>query len=240
MLRIIREVQPTWFVLENVNGLTTMALETRDIKVGRTKYSRDETLDDYEAIYTREEVMLLNRICEDLEREGYAVQPVIIPAVALEADHERKRIWFVGRQRGYDAPNAGREYGSRKPKLSEYEGEIGTRNAAKSQRSVKCDTERIVSNTVRVRPQRFGNERDRAESPRLRHRKNTGRPTNWPEAAARFCRMDDGTSDELDFAGARDNRAARLKALGNAIYWPCAYEIFAAIEKVEQEEKEGR
>ena len=237
MLRIIAEVQPAWFLLENVNGLTTMALEIRDVKVGRTKYSRDETLDDYEAIYTREETMLLNRIYDDLERKGYAVQPIIVPAVALEADHERKRVWIVGRR---IAPNAGREYGSRDTQLSEYERAVGTRDAAESQRSIKRNGKRPPSNADGVRSQGIGTESNDEKLPRLRHRENAGRSTNWPEAAARFCRMDDGTSDELDFAGARDNRAERLKALGNAIYWPCAYEIFAAIEKVEQEEKEGR
>lgn len=268
MLRIIREVQPTWFVLENVNGLTTMALETRDVKVGRTKYSRDETLDDYEAIYTREEVMLLNRICEDLEREGYAIQPIIIPAVALEADHERKRIWFVGRrnatdadslrmrtrsrdvqasngdvsERYYDAEpcnsnhnvsNAGCEYGSRRPYAGEPETQSGERLAARFEQATANASARNAWDTEST-----GFKSGINGSRQMQYGRTSER--TWPEAAARFCRMDDGTSDELDFAGARDNRANRLKALGNAIYWPCAYEIFAAIEKVEQEEKEGK
>lgn len=275
MLRIIREVQPTWFVLENVNGLTTMALEIRDVKVECTKYSRSEDLDDYEAIYTREETMLLNRIYDDLEREGYAVQPVIIPAVALEADHERKRIWFVGRRiiadtdgireraryrdvqtsngevserhddaescnskfelQDSDAPNAGCEYGSRRPGAGEPETQSGEGLAARFEQATANASARNTSNAVRVRSQGMRNERNRAESPRLRHRKNARRPNDWPEAAARFCRVANGTSDELDIVGARDNRANRLKALGNAIYWPCAYEIFAAIEQEVEE-----
>lgn len=254
MLRIIREVQPAWFVLENVNGLTTMALETRDVKVGRTKYSRDETLDDYEAIYTREEIMLLNRILDDLEREGYAVQPIIVPAVALEADHERKRIWIVGRRNApdteserpgkarrlhtesqigtaggdQDAPNAGREYGSRRPYSGESETPSGAGLAAGFEQATANASARNAWDTEST-----GFTSGLNGSRQMQYGRTS--EWTWPEAAARFCRMDDGTSLELGFVGARDNRAARLKALGNAIYWPCAFEIFTAIEKEEQE-----
>jgi DNA (cytosine-5)-methyltransferase 1 len=47
-------------------------------------------------------------------------------------------------------------------------------------------------------------------------------------------RMDDGLSAELDFVGARDNRTARLKALGNAIVPQVAYQIFQAIQQTYQ------
>lgn len=94
-LRIIREVQPAWVVLENVNGLLSMANESWDVKVAGQPYTRSEDFDDYTAIYTRTEIMLLNCIREEIEREGYAVQPVVIPISAVGAPHERKRIWIV-------------------------------------------------------------------------------------------------------------------------------------------------
>lgn len=83
-LRVIREVQPAWIVLENVNGLVSMANSSRDVKVGGYPYSRTPDIDRYEAIYTREEIMLLDRICDALESEGYAVQPVVIPISVIE------------------------------------------------------------------------------------------------------------------------------------------------------------
>ena len=95
IIRISREVQPSWIILENVAGILSMALESRDSKVGGGEYSRLEDYDLYQALFTRQDQMLLNSICEDIEQEGYAVQPYLIPAVALGAPHQRYRVWFV-------------------------------------------------------------------------------------------------------------------------------------------------
>ena len=40
--------------------------------------------------------MELDRVLSDLEGEGYAVQPIIIPACAVDARHRRDRVWIVG------------------------------------------------------------------------------------------------------------------------------------------------
>ena len=39
--------------------------------------------------------MALEQVCVDLENEGYEVQPFIIPASAVEAHHQRKRVFIV-------------------------------------------------------------------------------------------------------------------------------------------------
>lgn len=39
--------------------------------------------------------MALNQVCTDLEAEGYEVQSLIIPAVALNAPHRRDRVWII-------------------------------------------------------------------------------------------------------------------------------------------------
>ncbi len=39
--------------------------------------------------------MELDNCISDLEREGYAVQPLIIPACAVDARHRRDRVWIV-------------------------------------------------------------------------------------------------------------------------------------------------
>lgn len=39
--------------------------------------------------------MVFNEVQADLENEGYEVQPVILPACAINAPHRRERIWFV-------------------------------------------------------------------------------------------------------------------------------------------------
>lgn len=66
MLRTIREVRPRWVVGENVFGLTTW-----------------------------DGGVVLEEVCADLEAEGYAVQPFILPACALGAPHRRDRVWII-------------------------------------------------------------------------------------------------------------------------------------------------
>lgn len=62
MLRVIREIKPTWVLGENVPGIIKIA--------GRT-------------------------VCEDLEREGYAVAVFNFEAAAVGAPHRRDRVWIV-------------------------------------------------------------------------------------------------------------------------------------------------
>ena len=66
MLRIIREVKPTWIVGENVLGLVN--------------WSGGLVFEEVQA---------------DLEIEGYEVQPYVLPACAVNAPHRRDRVWFV-------------------------------------------------------------------------------------------------------------------------------------------------
>ncbi len=42
----------------------------------------------------------METICRDLEREGYTVQPLLIPACAVGAPHRRDRVWFVAHSDG--------------------------------------------------------------------------------------------------------------------------------------------
>lgn len=95
MRRIIAELRPAWVVCENVTGITTMVNATRKTKVAGAAIARYPDQDHYDAIYTQQEEMLLDAICEDLEKIGYEVQPLIIPAVALEADHIRSRVFII-------------------------------------------------------------------------------------------------------------------------------------------------
>jgi len=66
MLRIIRELKPSYVIGENVAGLLSM-------ENGKT----------------------LERILFDLENEGYRTEIFIIPACAVGAWHRRDRIWII-------------------------------------------------------------------------------------------------------------------------------------------------
>ncbi|GAC1385847.1 MAG: hypothetical protein NVSMB45_15060 [Ginsengibacter sp.] len=70
MLRTIREIQPKWIVGENVYG-----------------------------IISNGGGVVFRQIKSDLEIEGYKIIPTIIPACAVNAEHERKRVWFIAHSR---------------------------------------------------------------------------------------------------------------------------------------------
>ena len=90
MLRAISEIRPTWVVGENVGGITSMVESGEVVEMGRGSNLFEESI-----IYRKEQQFTIERICEDFEREGYAIQPVLIPACAVGAPHRRDRVWFV-------------------------------------------------------------------------------------------------------------------------------------------------
>ena len=67
MFRVIREVQPTFVIAENVKGLVNI-----------------------------QDGMVFETVCSDLESEGFEVQTFIIPAAGIGAPHKRERVWIVG------------------------------------------------------------------------------------------------------------------------------------------------
>lgn len=92
MLRAIREIRPTWVVGENVAGILTMVQPGAEVEVGGQASLFGE---DYRKRVLHRQEYVIETICRDLEREGYAVQPLLIPACAVGAPHRRDRIWFI-------------------------------------------------------------------------------------------------------------------------------------------------
>lgn len=70
MLRIIREISPTWVVGENVHGLL--------------HWSKG---------------LVFREILADMEAAGYWVSPYLLPAAGVDAPHQRNRIFFICRKR---------------------------------------------------------------------------------------------------------------------------------------------
>lgn len=91
MLRVIRETRPLWIIGENVAGITNMVQPGSETDV-ETKSDQDE--ENYKETILEQEY-IINTICDDLEREGYSVQPIIVPACGVGAPHKRYRIWFI-------------------------------------------------------------------------------------------------------------------------------------------------
>ena len=91
MLRAIREIRPSWVVGENVAGILTMVQPGREVEVEHQASMFEAG--GKETVSVREYVV--ETVCRDLEREGYSVQPALIPACAVGAPHRRDRVFFI-------------------------------------------------------------------------------------------------------------------------------------------------
>lgn len=80
MLRAIHEIRPDWVIGENVAGILTMVQPGQETEVG----SQSTLFGESEPVFKRRQQYVVETICRDLEREGYSVQPVLIPACAVE------------------------------------------------------------------------------------------------------------------------------------------------------------
>lgn len=70
MLRAIHEIAPRYIVGENVAGLLSW-----------------------------NGGLVFDEVQTDLEAAGYEIQPVILPACAVNAPHKRERVWFIAHAR---------------------------------------------------------------------------------------------------------------------------------------------
>ena len=100
MHRCINQVRPDWVVCENVAGILTMVEQGDVTQVAAEKSLFDEGDTLYR--YRLDETFTLERICNDLENDGYAVQAVVIPACAVNAPHRRDRVFIIGRRDASD------------------------------------------------------------------------------------------------------------------------------------------
>lgn len=208
MLRVIREVKPAWVVGENVAGLLSM---------------------DGGAVF--------EQVCTSLEDEGYTVQAFVLPAISVGAPHRRDRVWIVAHSnssRGersvvqqpsvYTGPTQSSQRPSSNPECAGLERGIWIQGA-----KGLVEGYSVVGN-----PNKSGLEGHRGHGKRTDEWpvRSSDWQDHWHEVALATCYdgMDDGIPVELDQHGNRDNRAKRLKALGNAIVPQVAYEVFLAIQ----------
>ena len=113
MLRAIREIKPRYIVGENVSGLLSW-----------------------------NEGLVFNEVQTDLEAEGYEVQPVLLPACAVNAPHRRDRVWFVAQ---YSECFTNGEHNRRK---SQREGLGMERNKLVQKGRIKSPINTIASNNT--------------------------------------------------------------------------------------------
>lgn len=192
MLRAIKEIQPAWIVPENVPGIITI-----------------------------ESGLVFERVCAEMEAEGYEVQPLIIPACATGAPHKRDRVWFIAHRvsngrNGYTIvkKNNNRQFQERMEKGYEFDALSNNGFTSNPDSDQRCEG----------RMHQTGSETTkRYVSPRNASGYEGIAWDNFPTQSP-VCGRNDGIPDRVD----------RIKALGNAIVPQVAYEIFKAIEKANQ------
>lgn len=201
MLDAIALFRPRWVIAENVAGLATW-----------------------------NDGLVLETVCSDLEKEGYEVQPFIIPACAVGAPHRRDRIWIVAFNAEHDGCD-GSENGKG--------GTTRSDRHATGSHQVQQPSGSTVSRTDAANAGRMGRparrteaiQSARKESERTDIIRSSQWNENWIEAAARLCAVDDGLSGGL--VRPRGWRNAALKAAGNAIVPQVVIEIMRAIKEAD-------
>ena len=211
-IRVVRECKPKWFIGENVEGLINI-----------------------------QEGMVLRQVQTDLEKEGFEVQCLIIPASGIGAWHQRKRVWIIG----CNVSNSDSRMRSRWGTI----GESGTNevwgfySSEKKQSSndirsktIGCDDilrEENVTNTNSKRSQRLGiqsNNLQKGNKTTINSNNNIEEQQTWWQTQSELCGVPNGVSYELD-----KNRANRVKSLGNSIVPQIARELGLAILEAENE-----
>lgn len=253
MLRAIREIQPTWVVGENVAGLVTMVQPGEEFEVG------SQTSLFNESYRTREEQpYTIEEICQGLEREGYSVQPFVIPACAVGAPHRRDRIWIVAHRTdaGFEGKK-GWEVNTDEPHAladTALRGSVAqqTDNPAKKERRKDNEQQsqrREPSKRADGLPD-FPLDTSHPDSNGLENRNASGkqniqsrhgfkafcRKASWADFPTQspICGSDDGLSLGLVNITFPKWRAESVKALGNAIVPQVIYEIFKSIENYDK------
>lgn len=205
MLRAIRQIQPTWVVGENVNGILSMVQPCNAVKVGRT-----DDLFEENYIYRTEQQFTIDVICEDLEHAGYSVQPIVIPACAVGAPHRRDRVWIVAHRT--DARAESLQQGGQNG-ISEF----GVVAHAKGARELFGKQEQIQSDRQNCRIDKSDFRCFPTQSPICN--RDDGLSFRVADLTISFAKW----------------RSKSIEALGNAIVPQVIYEIFKSIIEVEYE-----
>lgn len=198
MLRIIGEVKPTFVVGENVAGLLSM-------ENGKT----------------------LDKICLDLENEGYQIELFVIPACGVGAWHRRDRIWIIANTcNGSNSRNAGTLQGKN--------GQGRLQERQQLEQPIITDkvwAEQVLSDTTSI-----GQSGQRQHKQPVNSETNGEREANYVIPISR--RKQWATEPELGrVAHGIPHRLDRLKGLGNAIVPQVVFEIFKAINAQLSEQK---
>ena len=221
MLRAIREIQPSWVVGENVAGILTMVQPGEEVEVGSQTSLFGEA--DRKRVLLRQEYVI-ETICRDLGREGYSVQPFVIPACAVGAPHHRDRVWLIARLVADTNGDRCRERTDEQKPIPECNGTSDYCDGGKDGATSNAHSE--------LSQCRNGERQERRYSPDI-GTEPFGSPSNWKNFPTQspVCSRDDGLSSRLDGITFPKWRQESIKAYGNAVVPQVVYEIFKAIQE---------
>ena len=202
MLRAIREIAPRYVVGENVYGLVNW-----------------------------NGGMVFEEVQADLEAEGYEVQPVILPACAVNAPHRRDRIYFVA-YANKCTTGPSRTGGETESNRSKNNDEQGRRREQTEQHNRCSDVLRTVTD-----PSSSRQPCAHTAWIRRNERKSKSNGNIWEQfpTESPLCGRNDGLSSQLDGITIPKHRNESIKAYGNAIVPQVVYQIFNAISVHEAE-----
>jgi DNA (cytosine-5)-methyltransferase 1 len=226
MLRAIKEIKPKWVIGENVRGLVSWGGG-----------------------------VVFHEVCSDLEREGYEVQPFLIPAASKDAPHRRERIWFIAYS---DGIRSGQSGDRRQTKQFNEDGKEGVvtnselhenrysnnggskqeegdlRRGKESNVPDSLYSDGISTNTNGIGSS-WGNSETIGEVRQEKQFEAQYSSKGWQSFPTTPCIRggDDGLSHELDSISVSKWCKESIKGYGNAIVPQVAYEIFKTIEKFE-------
>ena len=204
MLRVIKACEPRWVIGENVRNLTSI-----------------------------QEGMVFEQVCADLENEGYEVQSFIIPASAVNAPHQRYRVWIVAHSDSNRNQSDIREKISRGQDKETPNTQSTCRSEGRNTLSSASGDEKeseSVSNPNSKGLQRLREKNSELkESTAIKHSSEERQRTmdkEWFSIEPNVGRVANGIPNRVD----------RLKGLGNAIVPQIAYQLGLAILKTEHEQ----
>jgi len=165
--------------------------------------------------------LALDTVCADLEAEGYEVEPIIIPACAVDAPHRRDRVWILAHascKQPEERINNRREKGS-------YSKSSGSgKSVSKSEN---------VANAIQQGRQGRIQRRENQEREDFEGHAGCGGSARGESGEAVW-----PTEPDMGrVAHGVPNRVAKLRGLGNAIVPQVAAEIIRCINKVMEDSK---
>ena len=238
MLRTVREIQPNWVVCENVAELTRMALEPRVVAV------ESEKLTEGKNIYrTMEGGAIIERICQDLEKENYQVQTFLIPACSINAPHRRDRVFIIAALTNtHGQRSRSRECDREKrPVCEKQQGQLSEDQSKGDKERDKFGENGHTGAYTYTTGQRFSRRQETGGTPEINPKQwqkpsRLLRPTweNFPIESPLYG-GNDGVSSKLSGITFPKFRQEAIQAYGNAVVPGLAYEIFQSIQKAENE-----